>query len=626
MKYLEDAKRICKVRLLAVQFQLANPCCIGVIPYKDHDTQSLTVCLYVDTDGYGIPPHVESKAKKTFLNCEIKCVDLQRRPLCAIISRLPSGRRKKGKDILELSRKIEKNLHVFESRLNVTAVCASYKVADAEEKETPCVTVFVLEKGKIPASETEIEKIKDDHRVFENTEFDVLEGYYRPALYPHDLKEYASPLHSGVGIGVKGVRGAGTLGGFFVDDKEVKNKKCYICSNDHVLNPLSSDGSPCELVLGAETSAGLEEEGKSTSDDSLKCKEELTKIIEQPAGEDYTKMCQPASAWLEKNKDKIPEKSDSSQASACDKDYEDYMERKRRNFLLEKKKNEVTISSRPRRIGKYSDGLKSNVEISCDNNTCKYYVDVAIAKLDNREVKVLTWEENENNTNNCVVNGFNMVKGVVPSGEILSPEAFVKEIRLQDPDEEPEEVLTFWKIGRETGFTKKGRIDTSFQKLFVKRLYFPEEQPCASAMAHTPIQYCTSCRPLNISETKLVKHEIDNQQVCAICEKKLNNIEAYTFWEHNCFIIRVPGEIFAKPGDSGSLIFDNRGRAWGLLHGIFIDRNNIYTLASPLSVALKALEQKCGKKLKLWCGEPAISDSEESKCEEPGANETEGSK
>ena len=52
----------------------------------------------------------------------------------------------------------------------------------------------------------------------------------------------------------------------------------------------------------------------------------------------------------------------------------------------------------------------------------------------------------------------------------------------------------------------------------------------------------------------------------------------------------------------------------------------LYFLVSPLSVALKALEEKCGKKLKLWCDESVVTKTEESKCEEPGVNETEESK
>ena len=64
--------------------------------------------------------------------------------------------KKEGEKIFDLSRKIENNLRVFENKLNVTAVCASYKVFKAVDTGTPFVTVFVLGKGEIPTKETSI--------------------------------------------------------------------------------------------------------------------------------------------------------------------------------------------------------------------------------------------------------------------------------------------------------------------------------------------------------------------------------------------------------------------------------------------------------------------------------------
>ena len=258
-----------EVRSLAVQFTLANPCCVRVIPYENK--KSFTVCLYMDTDGNGIPRDVKNAAKEIFLNCEISCVDLQRRPLSQIVTRLPSCRRQKGKEIFDLSRKIEDNLHVFENRLNVTAVCVSYKVTEAMEKEIPCVTVFVLGKGKIPVKETNIHKIKEDNgHLFDNAEFDVVEGYYRPAYGLSPEMDYAFPLRGGVGIGVQGVPCAGTLGGFLEDEKG----ECYILSNHHVLNPpklknntLSSDDGPGGVVDDGGISAGFKKDANNTNDD-----------------------------------------------------------------------------------------------------------------------------------------------------------------------------------------------------------------------------------------------------------------------------------------------------------------------------------------------------------------------
>jgi hypothetical protein len=186
---------------------------------------------------------------------------------------------------------------------------------------------------------------------------------------------------------------------------------------------------------------------------------------------------------------------------------------------------------------------------------------------------------------------------VEPTGEILALETFVKEIREQNPELEPEEPLTFLKIGRTTGRTYEGVIDIS-SGFHVNNLSLPE--PCAPALAHTPYWYCKNCKPSDIRETELAAIESDGTQECTTCKKKLEKREVYSFWKHNCFVLRQRGKPFSDDGDSGSLIFDNRGRAWGLVHGKF-DNNNIFlTIASPLSACLKALEDKCGKKLKLW--------------------------
>ena len=181
--------------------------------------------LYVSTNGKGIPDNVKEDAKKMFVNCRIEPVDLQRRPLSEIFMPLPSSEKRKEEEISNLSRKIEENLHLFDNRLNVTAVQASYKVTNSEEQDIPCVAVYVLGKTKIPAGETDIKKIKDDNHVFDGVEFDVLEGYYQPAIIASQ-ESYVWPLRAGYGMGVQGTDSIGTLGGFLEDE----NGKHYILS------------------------------------------------------------------------------------------------------------------------------------------------------------------------------------------------------------------------------------------------------------------------------------------------------------------------------------------------------------------------------------------------------------
>jgi hypothetical protein len=92
----------------------------------------------------------------------------------------------------------------------------------------------------------------------------------------------------------------------------------------------------------------------------------------------------------------------------------------------------------------------------------------------------------------------------------------------------------------------------------------------------------------------------DGTKECTICMKKIGKMEIYAFWKHNCFVLGQDLRPFSDDGDSGSFIFDKRGRAWGLVHGKFADNHTLLTVASPLSASLKALGDKYGKKLKLW--------------------------
>ena len=214
------------------------PCCIRVIPYEseDKDDKQLTMCLYVDTDGQGVPENVKKSANKIFSDYRIEFDDLHKRPLSKIVDQ--SARKTEISDEEKeqrnsLSRKIGESLYLFDHRLNVTAVCASYKVTNFKEHDILCVTVFVLGKARIPAGETDIKNIKEQYgSLFDHAEFDVEEGYYRPTTGPQ-LACYALPLQGGVGIGVQNVHGAGTIGGFLKDEQG----KCYILSNEHVLHP-----------------------------------------------------------------------------------------------------------------------------------------------------------------------------------------------------------------------------------------------------------------------------------------------------------------------------------------------------------------------------------------------------
>ncbi len=579
--------KIAEARSLALQFMSANPCCIRVIPYEKSDcegTQSLTMCLYFDIDVKDVPDDVRNAAVEMFANYEIEYKNIQRRPLSMIVTELSSAN--KQKEISDLSRKIENNLHLFEKRLNVTAVCASYKVIDSIEKNIPCVTVFVLGKGRVPAGETEIKEIKEKNGdLFDHAEFDVAEGYYQPSNGPSSLEAHTSPLQGGVGIGVQGVPGAGTLGGFLEDDEGV----CYLLSNQHVLHP--------------------DDAGDNN-------------VIVQPSELDYDTMCEKASACLEKLSEKLEKVPGTEQLNLTQEQIDQINEESRPHLVekIKRKKEKAkedlneTERNQPRPIGKYVCGLKDNVEVELGENKVKIFVDAAIATLDKDELSDMKHDKiTEDETYRCPLYGFETNRywerriNESPNGETIHLDSFIEHLRTQDSE------LSFTKIGRTTGFTDEGLIDDSVKQLYVNIISAekgkafvsaPEDKPCASALSHGPFVYCGDCVLSLNSETEIYKNKYIESTVYTKCGKKLNgNDEVRSFWARNCFVFRKRRKPFCEQGDSGALVFGNDGQAWGLVFGTFtnLTRDFVFCLASPLCIILNALRKKSGKKeLKLW--------------------------
>ena len=512
----------------------------------------------------GIPDKVRDDAEEMFGNYNIEFVDLQKRPPGKIFIPLASSQKQKDKELSDLSTKIEENLHLFDNRLNVTAVQASYKVVDSKEQPEVCVAVFVLGKARVPAGESDIKEIRkikneDNKCVFKDDEFDVLEGYYQPAIDASQAS-YVSPLQSGFGIGVEGINGAGTLGGFLEDE----NGKHYILSCQHVLCP-----------RGAKS-----------------------KVILQPAQSDYKTMLCEAQENLERVlKSKNIPGSDGlnltqEEVDAFNETRPHVMRRIQRKEREARQRLEVFEREEPRAIGKYVLGLQDNVHMLLDDKTFTIFVDAAIAALDKTEktylrsmshvyVSLYGFEERENTA--------------MPIGKSVEWEDFV-ELRKKDTE------LSFNKSGRTTGFTDKGVIKYLDTNLFVNIPGAPEDTPLINPkFSHVPYRFCVDCR---LSDANL--EQIDDYtktHVCAKCKKQLTkDDQVSTFWACNCFVIRKSKKPFCDRGDSGSLVFDNGGNAWGLLHGTFECQsiNEVLGLASPLCVTLEVLGEKLGKKLKLW--------------------------
>ena len=191
-----------------MEFISAHPFCLGAVPYENEAKaeKPLAMSLYVVTDGKRIPQDFKDAAHKMFGNYEVKFVDFHKRSFGKAYAQNSLTEEEREEKLSKVNEQIEKIRHLFEDRLNVTVVEASFKVVNNTEQEIPCVRVFVLEKGSIPAGEDPFPKTVKEI----DYELDVAEGYYQPAFGALKLFHF----RAGAQISVMGSYYAGTFEGF----------------------------------------------------------------------------------------------------------------------------------------------------------------------------------------------------------------------------------------------------------------------------------------------------------------------------------------------------------------------------------------------------------------------------
>ena len=544
----------------------ANPCCVRAIPYENSDgckKKSISMCLYVHTGGQGIQNDLKQATEEIFSDYQVEFIDLQRRPLCKV-KRLSSNEKKKDKELSDLAKIIEENLNIFENLLNVTAVQPSYKIIHYNETATPCVTVYVLGKGRFPLGE---KKFSDIVRLTGNIPFDVIEGYYHPSS---SFESSVWPLHGGVSIApkklpdVEGLPGVGTLGGFLKDDAG----KCYLLSCEHVLHP----------------------EGDL----------QVSDVIVQPSEQDFEIKYAQVQEEIENENSQIAKVKEKLAYVKGEKDKEDNYKRtitKRENKLKthERDLNDLD-NNRPRGIGMYLLGLQSNELVTYSggnsNSNKKIFVDAGIAEMEEEEVNQMKLEK-EIEENCCNIYGFNHMKKTVliaPTGEIVKWTEFNTESK--------KEQLRFMKCGRTTGITTDGQIDTP---MHLNIGGFKADTYFGKLTVHPFKVYCRTCVPKKDDDKNIIETSCLKEQDCAKCSNKIEkNDKVSELWACNCLPLRQKSGSFAKKGDSGSIIFDDQGRAWSVLFGIFETSYDLISLTAPLDVTIQTLENKLGKKLHLW--------------------------
>ena len=645
----------------------ANPSCIRAVPRntkftEGHDSPTISMCLYMNTAGRGITDDLREEAGETFSDYNYDFVDLEIEPLGEYVSPRDCRDQKKTKEMAQV---IEKNLHVFESRLNVTAVYPSYKISEAQETDVLCITVSVLGKGIIPVGEEEFPESLDGYPI------DVVEGYFMPTY-----KEYKSkvPLHPGVGIGTRGMPVAGTLGAFLTDgenyyalscqhvlfkldeqpeDRYAKEQSVEQPVEEHSAKEQHTKEQPVEehppkkdVVSGKvqlekrigekrehlkvlkqeierlkskesavecdETPVELSAVGHVVSKkkrlERLKKKIDTTElkirriesevrapkqnetIVEQPAAVDIIKEIDELQEFISKNKTIVEELS-KELSDESDQNDELTNSEKKADFAIHKSHVETTEKELkklidfvlPRCIATYSCGLNKNY--CTDGET--FYVDAAIAKISDDERDHILSKRNKKGS----VYGFHDEKKM--NGEIVPLAEIEKESEQKG--------LSFWKSGRTTGHTEGGKF--SLNHFFMNLEGFRRNR-CYGKFTNVQFEtYCQTCA--RQVECDLVETTLLKKLKCKKCKKDIEEeSKKKERWAYNCFLVFRKQGPFAEDGDSGAVIFDEEGRAWGIVVGSF-DRYFNFTVAVPLVVALEALSKELGKELKLWCVNPA---------------------
>ena len=222
---------------LTKKFEAKHEECIRVLLYRNKDGQ-VEVHLYVYNGKYGVTEDLRAAAQECFseMGVNLEWWDLYNKASIVLNVKdieYPSGKpeRLEADQVDEISEIISRNLHVFGNHRNITAVQPSFKLTGSKQTKEPCITVFVLGKGRIPVGECEIPRTVGDFPV------DIMEGFWVHTVEPWEPTEAQKPfdvLSFGASIGVEGVKASGTLGAIVEDENN--RGILYLLSCHQVLN------------------------------------------------------------------------------------------------------------------------------------------------------------------------------------------------------------------------------------------------------------------------------------------------------------------------------------------------------------------------------------------------------
>ena len=448
-----------------------------------------------------------------------------------------------------ISEVINENLNRFDKHRNVTSVQASFKVTNSQQTRDPCIRIYVLGKGFIPMGESKFEAFLGPYPV------DVVNGFWyqtRNIWPPTEAQKQNDVVCLGASIGVKDEEGCGTLGAIVGDGVSL-----YALSCDHVIKH-DAPNFKKEIVhpglndhlnyLRYHLSEYAKWIDRMTEPDNQE-----TKIS---GAENLQKL------EMQEKFNRLTELKEANQSS------ERCSQRILKGAEIHERAFRDDFDKEPRVVSIYTGGLRSNVEWT---NGKEYFIDAAIAKLTEAEVKELR----DCKTVELIETGDRPNGECCPVKDILSAEDLCKS-------------------GRTTGYTENGRVVGASvdAPTFIAPPLF-KKQPGALFDVKILDAICPECVQRETSQSQM--EPVQGIKVrCKACNKETSNA-AYErrTWRKNCLCIDGRNQ-FVDQGDSGAVIFEKRGegtglRGFGIIFAMHENAYKTYAIASPLEVVLGAL-------------------------------------
>ena len=545
-----------------IEFEAKHKECVRVLPYSDGGHAN--VHFYVLSQFYsgesGVPQKLKAAAQKCFgdMEVELQWFDLYN-DVTKIVKASPvefsSGvpKRLKESQVYDINETIKRNLHVLVRHHNITAVQASFKITKSQQTIQPCIAIYVLRKGFIPDGEFPLPLRLGSYPV------DVVDGFWfrvNPGNQgvpwtPNRAQKQSKVLKLGASVGVKGIEAAGSLGAIVEADGNFYALSCDHVMKDpresEIIHPALNDnlnylnyhlkeyGTRVKHILKRESLFDLE---THFSFDILGTESEL----------------------LEKFKELKSIKENH-------RDPENAKGKRLKNLEIHEKALGKGIRE-PRVIGTYVAGVSRNFRWTDGQ---EYYIDVAIAQLTQDEVNKLRDSET------VEVIG----TGDIPSGECSE--------RVKTEGE-------LCKSGRTTGYTRSGRQE--HPSIFAKSpLYEVSAQNMELMDVLRRVKLCHSCT----MRSGVSERMTSSGPFCDSCTVDTRTLSEW-LWLKNCLCVDRPGDIFREgqalsaEGDSGAVLFEKVPNqdllGFGIIFGEVVTPAEVYTIASPLRVALEALSSE----------------------------------